>query len=63
MLVHRQAGSDSVRCLQFDGLKRGKGDPDAGTPFMYAKTDEGDDVPVRGHAAATWRTLSPWATP
>ncbi|MCX4537817.1 response regulator (plasmid) [Streptomyces sp. NBC_00841] len=63
MLVHRSAGSDFVRCLQFDGLKRGKGNLDAGTPFMYAKTDEGDDVPVPGHAAATWRTLSPWATP
>ncbi|MEU0414758.1 response regulator [Streptomyces griseorubiginosus] len=63
MLVHRPAGSDVARCLQFDGLKRGKGDPDADTPFTYAKTDDGDDVAAPGHAAATWQTLSPWAAP
>ncbi|MEE4597409.1 hypothetical protein V2J94_36970 [Streptomyces sp. DSM 41524] len=42
MLVHRSAGSDFARCLQFDGLKRGKGNLDADTPFMYRKTDDGD---------------------
>ncbi|MDH6221550.1 response regulator [Streptomyces pseudovenezuelae] len=62
LVTHTDSASDVVRCLQFDGLQRAKGGLTPSTPFRYAKTDEGDDIPTISHPQGEWRTLAPWAT-
>lgn len=62
LLTYRPPGTDDVRCLQFDGLQRGRTAPAGGAPFRFAKTDDGTGTPTVGHPDATEQTLSRWAT-
>lgn len=60
LLAHTEPASDTVRCLQFNGVQRSKGGLTPSTPFKYAKTDEDKDLPTVNHPRAHWQTLARW---
>ncbi|GIH73482.1 hypothetical protein Mth01_57350 [Sphaerimonospora thailandensis] len=60
-LVIDMNGLDDLRCLQFDGLQRGKAGIVSDTPFKYSDTAGGDYLSPVAHPEGRWETLAPWA--
>ncbi|MET9883790.1 response regulator [Streptomyces sp. NPDC006430] len=63
ILAHTGSGSDSVRCLHFDGVQRGKSSATSAAPFRFSTSDEELDAPSVSHPQATAHALAEWATP
>lgn len=60
LLTSSDPATGIPRCMQFDGLQRTKGGRTPETPFAFAKTDEGMDLPTVSHPAARWQTMIRW---
>lgn len=61
LLVSRTENFSERRCMQFDGLQRVKGSPDANTPLKYILASDGPDLGVAPvQASGTWQALMPW---